>query len=374
MPILRRHAVVLPAFLLAAPAWLAVEAQQPAPTPAGEKKPDATVSAPREAGERERDEDAPKGEDPLAPALDELLKGAGKPEEFWIDVTWPISANQLTAVRVWGTGVGTWNRSTQFRLTNEDVQKIVREIRESRFGAYPIEVREEDEKDKKKSGERDETELYGRIIVSTGDVTHLVRQMGEKAERELEALAKTVIRTCQKPASQGERIANLDDGLRRIADGKLAPEVLDVLARRKVDKPDPALGEENWMLRISGRRAVDRDLTKKPAVERVMRLTDEEHKTLVTLLRDAKVGTLPQSLWAPRYSSLRAQVLNQARNIQARQFVGMTHDTHAAEQKAFDKVFAWCEKTHERIKKNGRVLPPQKYERESEREKEKEKD
>ncbi|HEX4440398.1 MAG TPA: hypothetical protein VH854_10035 [Thermoanaerobaculia bacterium] len=345
----------------------------PTPGPANATKPDATAATPGEKETRERDTDAPKGEDPLARELDALLRGAGKPADFWIDVTWPTSTNQLTAARVWGTGVGTWNRAAQFRLSKDDVRKILREIRQSRFGAYPLEVHEEEKKgDARKPGEREESELYGRIIVNAGDVTHLVRQLGDRPDHELEDLAKTVIRICEKPAAQGQRIPNLDEGLRRVSDGKLAPEAFEVLARRKVDKPDPGPGAENWMLRINGRRAVDRDLTRKPAVERILRLTDQEMKTLASLLRDARAGTLPQSLWAPLYTTLRVQVLNQARNIQARQFVGMTPEAHGAQQAAFDKVFAWCVKTHDRVKAKGRVLPPQKWEREGERENERE--
>jgi hypothetical protein len=343
-------------------------AQQTAPTKA---RPAATPRARVTRQAADRDEDVPNGTDVLAPGLDRLLHGSGDVDSFWIDVTWPTSADQLTAVRVFGSGVGTWNRAVQFRLTPENVQSILEELREVRFGAYPIDVREE-EKDKKH--ERDETELYGRIIVRVGDVTHIVRQMGDKPERELDALAKKVLELARQPAARGERIGNLDEGLTRLAGGTIAPEALELLARRKVDKPEPGAGRENWMLRINGSRAVDRDLTRQPAVERELRLSDQELKTLVSLLREARIGSLPQSLWAPRYSTLRVQVLNQMRNIQARQFVGMTAETHGAQQKAFDKVFAWCEKTHQRVLAKGRVLAAQRQESESEREREKEKD
>ena len=114
-------------------------AQQTAPKKA---KPAATPPAPVAREAEDRDEDAPKGTDVLAPGLDRLLHGSGDVDDFWIDVTWPTSANQLTAVRVFGNGVGTWNRAVQFRLTPENVQSILEELRETRFGAYPIDVRE----------------------------------------------------------------------------------------------------------------------------------------------------------------------------------------------------------------------------------------
>ena len=78
-------------------------AQQTAPKKA---KPASTTPAPS-AREADRDEDAPRGTDVLAPGLDKLLQGSGDVDSFWIDVTWPTSANQLTAVRVFGSGVGT---------------------------------------------------------------------------------------------------------------------------------------------------------------------------------------------------------------------------------------------------------------------------
>jgi hypothetical protein len=373
-----RHRLVrsLPAAaLLALSAVLA--AQQPPPPTAAAKKPSSGPAAKRDAGARERDEREAREKRPdrLAPELDRILESkdlAG----FWIDVTWPTGTNLLTSVRLYGDGVGTWNRATQFRLPPDVVRGIAEKVRDIHFGAFPLEVREEEEK--KKPGQRDETELYGRIIVGAGDMVHLVKQMGDKPEPELEELAKKVIADSRQPASKGERVTTLDDGLRRVGDGTLAPQSLELVARRKVDKPAPSEGEENWMLRINGLRAVDRDMTKRPAVERELILTDQELKTLLALLRDAKVGTLPQSLWAPRYTTLRVQVLNQMRNVQARQFGGMTAQTHGAVQKSFDKVFEWCEKTHARAVAKGRVLPRQEQERETEsdreRGKEKERD
>ena len=352
----------LPAAIVLALSGVLAAQQPPPPSPAA-KTPAGGTPVKRDAEAREAE--ARKGPDGLAPELDRILTSEGL-EGFWIDVTWPTATNLLTSVRVYGDGVGTWNRATQFRLPAETVRGIAEMVRDIHFGAFPIEVREVEEK--KKPGERDETELFGRIIVGAGDVVHIVKQMGDKPERELEELAKKVIADCRQPASRGERAASLDEGLRRVGDGTLAPQMLELVARRKVDKPAPSAGEENWMLRINGRRAVDRDLTKRPSVERELSLTDQELKTLVTLLRDARVGTLPQSLWATRYTTLRVQVLNQMRNIQARRFGGMTAETHGASQKAFDRAFEWCEKTHARVLAKGRVLPRQEQERESEAE------
>jgi hypothetical protein len=359
----RRLALALPALLALAAAVAAQEAAPPEPTPATRAREDHEEREKREREERKED-------DRLTPEVDRMLR-SGKLDGFWIDVTWPTGTNQLTAVRLYGNGVGTWNRAVQFRLSPAEVRGIAEEVREMRFGGFPLEVREEEESAKKRE-ERDETELYGRIVAGAGDVTHIVKMMGDKAEPELDALAKKVIGLAENPAARGEKIGGLDDGLRRVAAGTLAPETMEVLARRKVDKPKPGAGDENWILRINGRRAVDRDMTRQPAVERELKLSTQEFKALAALLREAKAGSLPQSLWAPRYTTLRVQVLNQMRNVQARQFVGMTPETHGAQQKAFDKVFAWCEKTHARALAQGRVLPRHVQERESEEERERE--
>jgi hypothetical protein len=348
-----------------------LSAQQPAAEETKAPPKAATAPARRDADER-KDADAPRGEDRLAPELDRMLR-SGKLDGFWIDVAWPTAPSLLTSVRVYGDGVGTWNRATQFRMPPAGVRAIAETVLKIRLGAYPIEVREE-EGERKKPGERDETELYGRIIVGAGDVTHIVKQMGDKPERELEELAKKVIGDARPLAAHGERVGSLDEGLRRVGDGTLAPQTMEVLARRKVDRPAPEPGEENWMLRVNGRRAVDRDLTQRPAVERELRLSDSDLKTLTALLREAKVGALPQSLWAPKYTTVRVQVLNQVRNIQAREFAGMTAQTHAEAQKSFDRVFDWCEKTHQRVLAKGRVLPRQEQEREGETDREREKE
>jgi hypothetical protein len=368
---LRRFAGAVPVAVLLSLSAGTLVGQQAAAAPSAADA--STPSEDHEARER-REREERKERDRLAPELDRMLR-SGKLGAFWIDVTWPTAPNQLTSVRLYGNGVGTWNRGVQFRLSPAEVRGIAEEVREMRFGGFPLEVREE-EKSEKKREERDETELYGRIVAGAGDVTHIVKMMGDEAEPELETLAKKVIGLAEKPAARGEKIGGLDDGLRRVADGTLAPETLEVLARRKVDKPKPGAADENWILRINGRRAVDRDMTRQPAVERELKLSDHELKALVAVLREAKAGSLPQSLWAPRYTTLRVQVLNQMRNVQARQFVGMTPETHGAPQKAFEKVFAWCEKTHARALAQGRVLPRnvQERDRESEEERERERD
>src|SRR6185369_388128 len=99
----RRLALALPALLALAAAVAAQEAAPPEPTPATRAREDHEEREKREREERKED-------DRLTPEVDRMLR-SGKLDGFWIDVTWPTGTNQLTAVRLYGNGVGTWNRA-----------------------------------------------------------------------------------------------------------------------------------------------------------------------------------------------------------------------------------------------------------------------
>jgi hypothetical protein len=110
-------------------------------------------------------------------------------------------------------------------------------------------------------------------------------------------------------------------------------------------------------------------------------LSPTEFEELLLMLKKSDLKTLPPNLYAKQYTDVRIQVLDQVQQIQARQFAGMTPQTHGEKQLAFDRVLDELAALRQRAQKDGRLVedpifaspPPGARDREKE-EKEKEKE
>jgi hypothetical protein len=311
-----------------------------------------------------------RSEDTISAAIQKRIDGKASAEDVILDVVWPSAPDLLTSYRIYGNGVGVYNRRTQFRLTKAEVMSLLKAAQAIRIDSLPLEIGE--------SEKGEEREIKGRVTISVGGVSRAVRQVGEEVSEPLSQLAATVLRVCEKPAQRGITVGSFDEAFRKLDEGALVPEVFEVVARRKTDHPGPGVAEEDWMVRVNGRHVLDRvsSKDKSPAVERELTLSDKEFRELVALVRASTPASLPQSLYATQYTGLHIQVLNQVRNIQARQFTGMAPTVHGERQKEFDRIVEWGAAMHQRALTSGQLLPARPAlvrESEPDREREKEK-
>jgi hypothetical protein len=285
-------------------------------------------------------------EDALTRALERRLASTSRLGDVMVDIRWRYE-NDYVRARLFGDGVGVWNRSVGFRVPPAEARSLIRKFAAVHFGSLPD-----------SAGEEESRVLTGRIIVSAGAVRKTVSQMAEGEQSpELSELAQRILRLSKKAAEGGVRVSSFQDGFAQQISGKLAPGALEVHVQRKPATGGKA-GPEAWTLRISGGYAYDRELgsARRSDVTRQLRLSAADFLALVRELFAANVGALPGNLYAPIYTDLDVTLLDQHKNIQARDFAGMTPQTHGERQQAFDRLVEALEALHSRMLRDGRSV------------------
>jgi len=312
--------------------------------------PSSAQEKPRKDEDEER-EHAPTP-DRLSSALDARIAGKKSASDFRIQVEWPRK-DVLASCWIFGDGVGIWNRQIQFAVTKAQVQAILKAVRASGFGSLPEEFGE---------AEGGEADLKGKITVSIGSTAKTILQRMEGTQSPaLQKLADAVFGIGEGPSQHGVTASSLQDALAKIEAGTLSPHAFEILAQRKVDHPGAESGQ-GWILRISGSRVTASDpQPDAPGTQRELTLSKTQFRDLLAELRKSDPASLPKNLWAPQYSMLRIQALNQLAAVSARPFAGMTAETHGEKQKVFDQTWARMAELYAQVRKNGApvsAVPP----------------
>src|SRR5262249_6433855 len=148
-----------------------------------------------------------------------------------------------------------------FALSRKQVLQLIRDLRNARFGAMPqafgseesgegeAEEREK-EKEREKEHRFEKVYLNGALSVRLGtDVKRVAQSAEGEQNAEFAKLVSKILSVSEKAAAKGVGAASFADGLARLADGKLAPETLQVLVQSRAKAPG-ATGGESWVLRI----------------------------------------------------------------------------------------------------------------------------
>jgi hypothetical protein len=270
--------------------------------------------------------------DRITEPLNAILKGSGDLAAFRLRLEW-VAGTELTSVTIHGIGVGIWEERSQFRLTRPELLSLVRSLKEAHVGAMQPQYGED---------ESDRLTFRGKLTVAVGPVAKHVVQLfdGEQSEA-LGNLAKRILALAERKGSQGISASSLSDGLRKLADGTLAPEAFEIVFQRRDDRPVPA-PEEGLLLRLRGRIATARVFRPRsgygPPRSRVLGKSD--FQTLLAALRQNDPTAFESGLFASRYTEVRIRVLNWSKDVQARRYLGVTPETHGRTQEAFDRVCA----------------------------------
>jgi len=351
--------------------------------------------AAEERGAREAEKEQP---DRFARELAKRIQGKAPLEDVRVDVRWPV-VDHFASIRLYGRGLLICDGKSQMTVPRDAVLSALRNLRDGRFPAMEDyygaagEEEEEREREERKPEQRKPEEgpaLKGFVEVRLGSAGKTVQQfaVGDQSP-ELEALARKLLSVCSEASTRGIRVtaSSLDDGLRKLTAGTLAPETFALVLHRRAEAKTGD-GGENFILEVQGRRVTDRPTPagQTPPAARSMLLPAADFTSLVRLLSDQSLAEIPLNVYADRYTDLRVTVLDRERSILARRFLNTTAKTHGEKQQAFDRVYEALHDLHARVAKEGKTVasqtPPvsgkdreeREREREREREKEKEKD
>jgi hypothetical protein len=234
----------------------------------------------------------------------------------------------LRSMTIYGDGVGIWNGERQFTVKRRLIKKMLKMIERAKFCEMENSAEEEED---------DALRVIRGVSLTIGTLTKSVNQMERHADAQgIEALAAALLDTCQKDGESGVAASSLQDGLDKLLNGALAPEVLSISA----NAPAREGTAEGWLLQIHGREVVAQPhgTVLGYGAKRRARLSDAEFHGLVKELTQADPGAIPANVYATGYTDLSVSLLNQRKTVQARAFAGMAPDANRPAQEAFEKL------------------------------------
>jgi len=191
------------------------------------------------------------------------------------------------------------------------------------------------------------------VSLTIGGVTKSSTQLGGgEQSAELKALAQRLLDICEQAARNGVEAADLLDGLRKVADGRLAPQVLRVTVVRVAGRRGGP--RTRWYFYLLDGAAEVRAVEGGTVAHRRRALSRKELADVIGVLVANRVDDLPQNLWAEHYTDLSVGVLAHHRGLQARpDFAGIGRRTHGEKQRRFNRIFAALDALRARTLKEG---------------------
>jgi hypothetical protein len=231
---------------------------------------------------------------------------------------------QSGSVIVYGNGIGIWNDRMQFRVEAEHLRLLLAAVDTARFHQMPRGFG---------SGKQ---RLVRRVSMKSGGTSKEVVQIldGEQSV-ELKTLTDRFFEVLEPLAQSGPAAENLTDGLKKVANGSLAPETLRLIVHYK---PSPKSVEPGFVFRVEDGIAT-RQAYKDAAYGDTLTLPETRVRELAETLAAADIETLPANLYASEYSEIHVEVLSRRKNVQARSFAGMKHKANDDKQLRFDRLF-----------------------------------
>lgn len=271
-----------------------------------------------------RDSEGKKPPEPIAVALNEVLAGQRGLDQVRIDAEW-----LGRSMAVFGNGVGIWNQSRQFRVSRDELRTLLKVFKQHRFGGMvdgfltrasaPV--------------------LFGGVKLTIGEFNKAESQLKQGVLVSAEPvglLAQRLLNICEPLAQKGVTADSLNDALRKVAKGQLAPEALQIVLYRSDSQEgtNPA-----WLFAVDGLHAVWHRQTKQAIEDKGgTQITDKQLRSIVNALLKNNVADLPINLYSPYYTDLRVQALNYGASVQARKFANMSPTANEAKQAALDHI------------------------------------
>jgi hypothetical protein len=232
-----------------------------------------------------------------------------------------------TTFVVYGDGTGFWKHRLQFRVSPAALARMSEAVESARY--------------------RDMPEVFGqgrkwlvrRVAVEAGAVSRQVVQLrGGDQSPDLRGLTDQLLAIVSPLAQEGITAASLEDGLRKVASGELAPQALRLIVHVK---PGPGQGAAGFLVRIEDGRATRQEYREGTYTEiKRLALPAAEVREVAGILADADPEALPATLHAEVYSEVVVQVLDRRKNVLARSLSGPAPSEQRESAARFERLVA----------------------------------
>lgn len=248
---------------------------------------------------------------PLTRALETVRADPDMPFQLQVTCTDKVRSRSLEVIR--GL-VAVWGNEHQVRLSAEDRGTLIQMLVDADFARFKPRYGETPKADKQEAPLR----VSCRIHVALRGVEHTSVQLlnGQQSE-ELLGLAGRLLDQIQPLAAAGVSATNIEDGLAKLGDGVLAPEVLRL---RLLTLPDAAGERAGSILRIEASTVSRQPYTPGESVGEIRsrEMSPNEMQGIVAALRDASFQDLPLNLQANELTELELSVLGRRKTVVAR--------------------------------------------------------
>lgn len=251
----------------------------------------------------------------FARALEEARRDLGVRRQLIVEAEGRLTEG-VTSVLLFGDGVAVLNGRRQFRVPDETVVAVLDLVKARGVASWPEES---------SVPEGNALEIHRRLLITIGEVSHLVVERNKRPPRpSLQELLGEIVGLVQPAAAGGVEVASLEEGLRLIAGGRLAPHVLTVTALAPSlpgaakESPDGwQLTLQRGILQASGYSFAEgvRPISRRDVLAEVAGLAQ--------LLLDTGAARLPRQIHVDEgHFQLNIELLGQRLSVQARRFAG----------------------------------------------------
>ena len=260
-----------------------------------------------------------------------------------------IDNPNLRSVVVYGNGVAIWEERRQFSLDHDQISTLLGFLLEADFpdlrdlygGSGAVDAERPDAPPSVDGGVR----IICRVDLDlSGYHKESAQRLKGEQSAELRALAERLLDYCEPLGEDGIGIESLEDGVKKIAAGDLAPETLRLMLHRKPE-PGARSAGSGFRLMLEGTRAEFRSFTVGTGYgdEEIVAVDRSQVQNLAGRISTIGVQDLPGNLYASDYTDFWIEILDQREAVQARQFAGMTPSSHGPDQQRFDQILGALE-------------------------------
>jgi len=230
----------------------------------------------------------------------------------------------IRSLTVYGRGFGVWNRERQIKLSEKQVRSCLQLLEKYDLLSMPERIGSEPT-DERGRVPGEVTQLIRSVTLVIGEMSRTVEQDNKAPESAaLREMVAGIVAICGRSAKQGITAANLEDGLKKIADGSLAPELLRIAANAPELASLRDQEGQGWMLHLSHAvlTVTPHSLAHGVGAPVSRRLTAREIRDLARLLVRHRAPSWPGNLNLPGYFQLSIRVLDRHVEVMARRFAG----------------------------------------------------